>query len=861
MKGFINVSDSGDITLSSEFLDAFPNASARIADGKLIIENVCREMFVEKEFVKEIDPITGDVFYDDGVSHILIEFSSKEADIIDKCDIYRIAKYKGDAELSQSKEAWFLRYPLLTALQTFYLSLRSKTKDDDDYPNGSEFIPDFSSLYSTYLQGTLTAEEIVLEMFRAYELCGVFVPYYKDSYVKDVADTLKGISRDKIYEYLGINDGTMSDKDVMKTLKEIESKGMFATGVKSISQRKNKKIYDLRYSASGISYVRISSLLSDTERSEIAQNATSIHIDTLVSNFMSSDLSASSIECVDTDFGGRIYISDGVADVVCGMFRSDFLLGSALYHVLCIFGINEFRYRHADFVEIEFKGNTLYGVNWEEYGKDPDTYTNYNIDLRQVGAVGTSFVNGLVNEINANSVVGSAEECRFAFDGIAVRFDGNDNPDPSRRFIQACSDLRCYKVIASLVENLDILPSELSNINGDTILTSTYIDTLEFSGDPADVLSLDNEQSIKKVRIRAANYESLPRKYDEVVLVTSRGETIVRGKYAGEDNGVVGIEWLHSIGVRDFHSPHGISMYDVCSLPGATFRNRGGVVDNTDLFMFGNIKGYEDGVLLMSPPPRLCVAGITVNGAVISDYYALASALLLTEAGDISVSGNYFVRESDIRKLEEYMTVIQEAVQNYMFHTATLNNMYKSDPKMKLEHIKRAAIFLESITPQSSFVGFYGGETIFGGAGDSGITVGISEGGVVANDYNTIDGVSLWMDGSYSLDGADGAEFDGRYLTTIVCLNTAQETADVTVCDLVTMDRTTVRQDGCSELNGTKPQPREDKNEVFVKYVFTDEGDGALTVSYTATDSYGNDVTDMFSTMTIGNTFLHKELE
>ena len=47
----------------------------------------------------------------------------------------------------------------------------------------------------------------------------------------------------------------------------------------------------------------------------------------------------------------------------------------------------------------------------------------------------------------------------------------------------------------------------------------------------------------------------------------------------------------------------------------------------------------------------------------------------------------------------------------------------------------------------------------------------------------------------------------------------------------------------------------------YVHYTFTDNGDGSVTVNYTAYDKDGNDITDQFNTLSIGDYFLHKEVE
>jgi hypothetical protein len=47
----------------------------------------------------------------------------------------------------------------------------------------------------------------------------------------------------------------------------------------------------------------------------------------------------------------------------------------------------------------------------------------------------------------------------------------------------------------------------------------------------------------------------------------------------------------------------------------------------------------------------------------------------------------------------------------------------------------------------------------------------------------------------------------------------------------------------------------------YVHYTFVDNNDGSVTVSYTAFDKDGNDITDQFNTLSIGDYFLHKEVE
>ena len=45
-----------------------------------------------------------------------------------------------------------------------------------------------------------------------------------------------------------------------------------------------------------------------------------------------------------------------------------------------------------------------------------------------------------------------------------------------------------------------------------------------------------------------------------------------------------------------------------------------------------------------------------------------------------------------------------------------------------------------------------------------------------------------------------------------------------------------------------------------VVYTPVDNGDGSVTVTYQAFDENGNDITDQFNTLTLGETFIHKEL-
>ena len=45
-----------------------------------------------------------------------------------------------------------------------------------------------------------------------------------------------------------------------------------------------------------------------------------------------------------------------------------------------------------------------------------------------------------------------------------------------------------------------------------------------------------------------------------------------------------------------------------------------------------------------------------------------------------------------------------------------------------------------------------------------------------------------------------------------------------------------------------------------VVYTPVDNGDGSVTVTYQAFDENGNDITDQFNTLTLGETFIHKEV-
>ncbi len=875
MSYIITVNPDGSVTLPQAIIDAFPDAEATIEDKKLILENICRYFFVDLDFVEGVEPLTGEVFYKDEIGFSSTDLAVKHADVIDKCDVFGAGRMEGDATIGPLPVATVLFRPLLKSLQSYYLSQQGTTIFDYWYPRPWVSLTlNFSPLYQRYVDAKISLEEMVGEMFDLYIKFGGEIPVRRDSYVQETIDQLSEIPMDEYRHFLDLNLETLSAQEVADALKELEDGNLYGPGIKTIIQRRDGGFYKIEKSGASIVHLMSKERLDEETRKEIFENATSIHFDTLIANFGEGGLSGSKIRYVETDWGGVINIHDGGEKVdlyFTSMARSERLLGMALSEVMCRFGSHQFRVFAKDKILLEYIDGVVYGENRLERDVSPDKFSNYDIAERKVNDSGCIVLNGMASAEKIRAQLSDDEQvgCGSLLNKITLYFYRSGADEASRDLIEKCRTIKSEKVSCSFLVNLDIFPCPLYSENGELMLSKSFLDYRKTFGCVTYELLLPSTRSLTTVKFRNGDVEYLPKIFDEMIFVGNDGETVVTGDYASEDLGDVGTRRLYDIGVRNFYKP--VSCDDVL-LPGTIFRSHGCLHTAGELILAGNVLGYDDGVLRVFKNDEAWCHVVFVNGV---DRWGrdLAEALLINE--DVHISAEAGVRSADIQILQDYFEKIQYAIKNYMFPLDRMNDLYKTDPLAYERHLANAQVFFANLIDQRSIYKFANGEEIvytcdirrFNHYG-SGRKITISGDSVDATDLDFAV-FSLARDGSSygERENIISVEVDGNYILRCSwCIGDKEKGTDRTctrVYDLRTFDSEYACHEGCpGSTDCPAPNPEvPEKDGMTVTYRFNVEDDGSVAITYVARDAKGNDITSLFNTFTVGDRFMHKEME
>lgn len=93
-----------------------------------------------------------------------------------------------------------------------------------------------------------------------------------------------------------------------------------------------------------------------------------------------------------------------------------------------------------------------------------------------------------------------------------------------------------------------------------------------------------------------------------------------------------------------------------------------------------------------------------------------------------------------------------------------------------------------------------------------------------------------------------------------VTSNSTNRGGDIRHINRITCGDTVEYSELTSTTTTTLPATNESSAPTTIKYTITPESDGSVTITYIAMDSDGNDITDQFYTLTVGDSFMHKEV-
>jgi hypothetical protein len=737
----------------------------------------------------------------------------------------------------------------------------------------------YYAILQDYVDDSITTGQLVSRIREFYEYFRVYANGYSDT---EIISRFESIDKNTIGKFLA-NVETLSTQEVLSTLKEVETKGLMGAGAKFFAQHRTGYRYEIIKSGDTVRYVKTTEELDEETKNEILATSTEVHIDTLISNFGVDDISQSLITRVRTDFGGDIVIDkeNGHANIVVTSSNyAHYLLGFMLYEVLVRFdGINTFSFIPDAGGGVHYDGSAI-----SRYADDPDS---------PIGWFFVEFLNAmkLAEAARGRSIIAgestqhSTRDFNFAISTIGIR-----GGYPNRELLKDCGSVKIKRsnddVYMAIVENYDVTNMPvIEAFSDDTVLIDEdYLDLVGI--DPENItriLEHPNVSHINNLRFRSWYMGNVSRKGGNYSIYTGDQEEIeITGENCFIPVGVsiydntgtdVTVPEMYKFGARIFNRVGNQYVQDRdLSIPNTTFLTTYGV-SPTNIFRYSNIAGYDNGAIgnvsnILYSSCRLSVNGVELFVYDNSSGYIFAQSDLhntmlnncIIGGEPVIVASPYSIRDNDLDKIRMFFVRIVEAAK---FHMMPIDAMYSNmdDPITKSGYIARVKSILNSLLTYQNFIEFIeNNNTITTASAHPEIKVYLSNVGVSSEN---IELPFLMKDGTIDasvMDDPFGVTIDGnvvrwytektdddRFINRSIDLRSG-DTASNTSYTEFDVDAPTVEVPA--------PEPKETR----VEYTFTENGDGSVTIDYVVYDEDDNDITDQISTLTIGEYFMHKEV-
>ena len=829
MTDAITVGNDGSVILSSEFLTQFPEATARVESGKLLLENVCREKFHNQEFVSNIHHDGDSIFWDDGILYNLVVFSGEiKKDVLLGCDALKILKHDGTATGTPTD-----------ASNELY-----------DVTRGI----DYRTMLQDYLDATVTLEQLVWNIGVLLELsCNK--PLTENG--EDILKTFfGGLSNTDIQNFIN-NTEAMPLEGVLQYISSVLADGTMGSGAKNFTQNTVSGQYEISSDNGDITHIKCDDALTQVVIDEISQTITSIDINTLRGCLSELDVSTTSIDTITTDFGASFKVSANsivatVEDDACGVRT-----GEALYDVLK-------KFRKVNFTLKPNNGN--YAMNFVN-----DSASRFRITKWQEVIISSMIKAETLDDTIVN------DEGIFAGSRFSIKYALFDEDiEPSRGLLSRITQRIDLWMLGNwYFENRDVISVIIrKNFDGTVLLSSTEIDIRGWDTAYFHLSDYLNDEAILAYPFvtspkipNAGTFSGVWNVYyhgyrsDDTLGATV--EDVAKGfnSFYTVDSNIDGRQWkfLNNMSLT----------FDVAS------EWSGNLLENK------NVLQYPDGVIpittwnnnegfLALSPNSLINGHIIPNTTVLPDAFGDIARSAIAQ-GEIVLESDR-IRESDLILMNKVLGYLSDIINNNLFPTTAVNEM--SDELIDANRLSRAKEVITNFVPKILSI-LSGVEFTYSIGGFLSVSVN-KDGYTVHKGYqhaNWYPYGELNLLGVYENLRAEDAtkfkyEIDG-YMLRIVKrhLDTNQfyrVNYDLRFNDLgsgasvSTFDPIDTIPFGTGA--STPPEPPKDIDGMKVIYTPTANPDGSVTVSYQALDTDGNDITDQFNTLTLGETFLHKEI-